>query len=505
MLYNDLLASEVVDKKYYGKVYTPKHIVDSMLAPVFAGQLGYQAICDPACGSGDFLVPIAEELCQRIRSNSEDKESLLHTLGALTGYDVDKEAVAKCQQRLLDVSMRMLGYTPDTVGRILHIDAMDAVRNEEGKFDYVIGNPPYVRIQNLESHRRERIKREGWTYYRGSSDLYIVFYELGMRLLRSSGELIYISPSGWLRSDAGRAMREDLLTNHSVISVSDYGAHQVFPKVSTYTGIFHFRNGYDPSIKPVARKYIDNGFSGDCTLVRNSSRWSVLSAELAGIFGKKAYLTLGSVADVHVGIQTLADKVFVLSVLKYGPDSVTCHAGGRAIKLERDAVRKIFKASVMKNGHDKVNRIVIYPYDNKGRLLPENEIKTRWPIAYGWLLRNKGHLLSRDKGTFDPERWYAYGREVSILSGFGEKILTSGMNREPNFQKCIDPDALFYSGYCIKPKPGVNWNRLLIELNGNRMNAFIRAFSQPFRNGWYSYAKRYIQDFPVSKQVLDHA
>ena len=195
---------------------------------------------------------------------------------------------------------------------------------------------------------------------------------------------------------------------------------------------------------------------------------------------------LSEVADIHVGIQTLADDVFI-----FPKGSVDIEPGVR---------RRILKASLMKDGRDSSERAVIYPY-RQGRLLPEKELKARYPKAYAYLRKHKSRLLARDKGAFDPRKWYGYGREVSIVKGFGVKILTSGMNPQPNFQLCDSPKTLFYSGYCIKPRAGVSISRLLTELNSERMWQYIRLTSRPYQNGWHSYAKSYIQSFTVSEAV----
>ena len=110
-------------------------------------------------------------------------------------------------------------------------------------------------------------------------------------------------------------------------------------------------------------------------------------------------------------------------------------------------------------------------------------------------------MLARDKGATEPQRWYGFGRDVAIVSGFGEKILTSAMNPAPNFQHCDDADALFYSGYSVKPRSGVCLPALLEELNSEAMDKYIRLVSRPYRNGWYSYAKSFIRSFPVSGDV----
>ena len=173
-------------------------------------------------------------------------------------------------------------------------------------------------------------------------------------------------------------------------------------------------------------------------------------------------------------------------------------------RFERWILRDIVKASVMKGGADPVHRVVIFPYDGAGKPLPERRIAADAPIVYNWLQSNKERLTRRDKGKLDPSKWYAFGRQVSLVSGFGEKILTSGMNREPNFQICPNADATFYSGYCVKPKPTMNidMDSLLAVLNSDDMDFFIRRRSRPYQGGWMSYAKSFIQDFPIHPKAL---
>ena len=229
---------------------------------------------------------------------------------------------------------------------------------------------------------------------------------------------------------------------------------------------------------------------------------------------------LSEIADIHVGIQTLADGVFIRPIVETAgnqPASIRrlletslgyathlpWNTDDGTMLLERWILRPIVKASVLKDGCDPIQRAVIFPYDENGKLLSESYIADNAPVAYEWLSSNKPRLLNRDKGQFDPARWYAFGRHVSITSGFGPKILTSGMNRHPNFQLCPDPDATFYSGYCVKPKDDVDLEKLLAALNSDDMDFFISHTSRPYQGGWMSYAKSFIKDFPVPRSVLE--
>ncbi|MCY4158232.1 MAG: Eco57I restriction-modification methylase domain-containing protein [Bacteroidetes bacterium] len=487
--------------KTFGKVYTPAWVVNYMLTPLFERSLKDVHICDPACGAGDFLVPTAKQICERaIKASKIERLQYINTLKQLTGYDIDQEAVKHCRERLSSVSGDILGQDfPHDFWRVREIDAMDAQEQDQERFDWVVGNPPYVRIQHLESDRRDKIKRAGWSYFYGSSDLYIVFFELGLRLLKKGGNLRFISPSGWIRNDAGKPMRKDLETKHEIVSLCDFRDFQAFPSVSTYTCITHIcKNGRNSNEK--IRQWDGDSFSIQANLVKSEMRWAVVDKP-AKMGKTSSMVKLSDIADIRVGIQTLADKVFILELLDCNGKFITVKSTHDQFDIERMSVKRILKASVLKKGKDKISRVIIYPYNDKGKLIPEDEFSDKFPCAYQWLFANKDQLLSRDKGAFCKSKWYGFGREVGIRSAFGRKILTSGMNPKPNFQICNDPDTLFYSGYCIKPHNGIKLVALQKVLNSPDMDIHIKTFSQPFRGGWYSYAKRYISDFPIKASL----
>ena len=493
---------EISATKFYGKVYTPAWVVQEMLGRVVGSLTEGVRICDPACGSGDFLVPIAEEVCARA-SVAEDAAHYWTTLRCLTGYDIDAQAAQLCRERLSEVCERVLGRSlPPDWWRIFNMDALEAWHRDRDSFDWVVGNPPYVRVQHLEKERREQIRRGGWQYFRGSGDLYMVFFELGLRLLRRGGRLQYISPSGWLRNMAGSQMREDLERNHGIEAIYDFKDYQVFPRVSTYTCITQFRKN-DQSGETLAQRWTGTEFAGSYQLRKESFGWSIDDVRPRPE-SSVGTVRLGDITDINVGIQTLADSVFILNIEKWGQELIHCSANGTAVVLEKEAVKRILKASVLKNGKDPVDRVVIYPYDESGRLIEEKNLAASFPRAYRWLLTNKSRLLARDKGAFSAARWYAYGRSVGILSALGKKILTSGMNPRPNFQICLDPETLFYSGYGIKPRDGITMKSLQKALNSEAMDQHIRMVSQPFRGGWFSYAKRYVQEFRVPVKALSY-
>ena len=509
-------------RKRHGVVYTPPLIVTLILdqvLPQSADELATASICDPACGDGAFLTAAARRILSRL-----PRADALPALHRLTGYDIDGRALQKSRARLDTI---LSEHYPDTrIDWNLHErNAFDraSFHGDAGRFTHIVGNPPYVRVQHLEQSGRSRIAGQ-WNVIRGATDLYLVFYELGLDLLCSGGVLGYITPSSWLRSDSGRSLRRLLTEGHQVSRIIDFGQHQVFDDVTTYTVIAVIQKDGPTSDIPV-KKFDGFGFhdAGVITVDCESSTLPWTAATPAERERMQRLIargpSLSEVADIHVGIQTLADSVFIRPVaetagcqltptrrlLESGAPYVThlpWHTDNGTMMLECWILRPVVKASVLKDGCDPVQRAVIFPYDDHGKLLPEKYIAENAPTAYEWLLSHKSRLLNRDKGRFDPTRWYAFGRHVSITSGFGPKILTSGMNRQPNFQLCPDPNATFYSGYCVKPKAGIDPEKLLAALNSDDMDFYIRHTSRPYQGGWMSYAKSFIKDFPVPQTVL---
>ena len=446
-------------RKRHGVVYTPEFIVGLILGhtlPSNPDELAQAAVCDPACGDGAFLTAAARRMLDAL-----PREAALSALRRLTGYDIDGAALARCRQQLDGL---LAAYYPDERidWNIIRRNALDrpAFRADGGRFTHIIGNPPYVRVQHLERDGRQRLAGQ-WSVLRGATDLYLIFFELGLDLLRPGGMLGYITPSSWLRSDSGAPLRRYLTESHQVKKLIDFAEHQIFSEVTTYTAITFIEKSGEksgPSAFIPAEKYDGRRLhpGGQIALdPADPARPWVASTDaerrrLAALARRGP--KLGEIADIHVGIQTLADAVFILPEAglpeavapgESRPGYSAVSLRGETAWLESRMLREIVKASVIQGGQDRQRRLLIYPYDADGKLLPEEELAESAPAVYRWLLANQARLLQRDKGQCDPQRWYAFGRPVSILSGFGDKILTSGMNRRPNFQRCPNPGGHF--------------------------------------------------------------
>jgi len=108
-------------------------------------------------------------------------------------------------------------------------------------FDIVIGNPPYVQIQKRKDNQADW-KNEKYLTYNSLGDMYCLFYEKGVRILKEKGSLCYITQNKWMRAGYGVNLREYLSQKVNTKSVFDFGMTQHFDSGTTYTCILHIEN-----------------------------------------------------------------------------------------------------------------------------------------------------------------------------------------------------------------------------------------------------------------------
>ena len=484
--------------KEYGVVYTPEWIVDLIFDKTIKRHRPSMRVCDPACGDGAFLSRLVARICDTLPAKDCRK-----ALENISGMDIDPKALAKCRNRLNGV-LATKGKRLKIKWSLHCIDATSrkSIAPYEGRFDYVVGNPPYVRIQHLGAARRKKLQRDWVLARHGSTDLYIAFFEIGMFLLKQDGRLGYITPNTYAKTSAGQDLRHFMLMNHAIHCLIDFGSHQVFKDATTYSLITVINKNRKSESFSLCRydgdNIVNNGMVSTSRLSLKGM-WILESEEMLREIDKirTRGRPLKEIADIHVGIQTLADKVFILE--KKGKKSglvVAYDMHGSDVHIEAAITKPILKASLMKDGKDVKERIIIFPYDD-GKLMAEKSLMEKYPLAYQYLKKHKKILLGRDKGEFDASRWYAFGRDCGLTTTFGNKILTSGMNKKPNFQKCPEPEYTFYSGYCVKPKIDVDINDLLSTLNSEDMHFYITHTSRDYQSGWKSYAKSFIQDYGI--------
>jgi len=222
-------------------------------------------ICDPACGSGAFLNQALDFLMTEHRYIDELQAKLLDVPiifsdieksileNNLFGVDVNEESVeiaklslwlrtAQPNRKLNDLNNNI------KCGNSLIDDpavAGDKAFNwqeefpqvfENGGFDVVIGNPPYVQLQSM-GEMSEILKNCGYETFDKGADLYCIFSERGYTLLKNGGIQSFIMQNKWMLVAYGKPLRK-FLSKTGLRQVLNFGDVQFFQEATTYVCIF---------------------------------------------------------------------------------------------------------------------------------------------------------------------------------------------------------------------------------------------------------------------------
>lgn len=412
--------------KNLGEVFTPNYLVKNILNFVdYKNNILKKHIIDNSCGDGAFLIEIVQRYCEKyielnktINGLKEDLEKYIH------GIEIDNNNYQSCLQKL---NLVVESYKINNVewnivyGNTLDIDIFDE------KMDFVVGNPPYVRIHNLD----DNINRNKFQLLdTGMIDLYIIFFEIGFKMLHKQGKMCLITPNSFLSSLAGKSLRKYIINSKKFCKFIDLEHFQAFKPITTYNCITMFDNhklqnkieyySYDKiNMLPVFQRNIlyDEFFQHEkfffCTKNQNKILNEINNIEI----NKKI--------EVKNGLATLADNVFIGD-----------------FDFESELILDIIKAA---NGKWKK---IIYPY-KEGKKINEDELKNNFKNIYEYLYSFKDKLLLRNITNKDD--WYLFGRTQAIKDINQTKISINTTIKDLKSIKLakVKPNQAVYSGLYI--------------------------------------------------------
>lgn len=188
----------------HGTFYTPPALVRRLLAMAEAQGIDWARarVCDPACGGGAFLAPVALRMVRALAGRPAE-EIMHHLAGHLAGYEVDSFAAWMSQAFLRAALVDLQAEAPQIV---TVADTLALPDEHMGRWDLVIGNPPYGRVKLAAAERRR------WKSLSGHANLYGLFTEQATRLAAPGGLVAYVTPTSFLGGQYFSGLR-DLLTS----------------------------------------------------------------------------------------------------------------------------------------------------------------------------------------------------------------------------------------------------------------------------------------------------
>ncbi|MGA2034319.1 MAG: N-6 DNA methylase [Thermoguttaceae bacterium] len=393
-------------------------------------------------------------------------------------------------------------------------------------FDCIIGNPPYIRVQELNQWAADECAFYKWRFKsaaKGNYDIYVVFVERCLELLAPDGLLGFIMPHKFWQARYGEGLRKIIADGKHLRSIIDFAHQQVFQGATTYTAIHVCGKSPGPEMLDYAR--FDDLHDGvaQCSLIDADRRKTV-----AGVSRRKARQPprgsspfqfadaareidakpLSSFARLAQGFKTGADKVFVVELIEAHDKSaiVRSEATGNTHEVEAASLRPLVKSEHMKAYCVLPTALrLVFPYTRKEgtwRLLNPKEMEVAFPKLWrGYLVPLRGELAKREDGRWDGDKFYRYSRPQNFEPLSQPKIMNPDICEHP--QMCWDASGEFVfsggaaGGVAILPSPRISSALLMGILNSKFADDWIRQNGTPYRGGYLNCEIRFIKNLPI--------
>ncbi|MBN1458030.1 MAG: N-6 DNA methylase, partial [Armatimonadetes bacterium] len=402
---------------------------------------------------------------------------------------------------------------------------------KSGGFDAVIGNPPYVRIQNLREEQPREVSyyEDAYTAAVGKYDLYALFLEKSTQLLRANGRLGMIIPNKFLISDYGSGIRGHLAEKGSVSELVSFQQLQVFEQASIYTCILLWSRERKRRMDYVEFSSLDNVANDLSDLAGAVASGRASRAALAvpkgdGVWhltaDAAAHVVLGlpdrwstfdKVTDrVFQGIITGGDKLFIFEDVKKGGDAWTVHSRqfDRDFRIEKSLLRPFLRGSSIKRYFvTGIDSYILYPYKADGDstvFYTESELTRQFPLAWRYLQFAKSEMSARGSARMEYQTWYALWcpRDIHLLTG--PKLLVPTIALAPSFALDAKGEFFFLGSGAGGPgaygltfkEHGVDPLYALGILNSRVTDIHVRATSSVFQGGYRAYSQQFLTTIP---------
>ena len=467
-------TKDITSEKSNGRFYTPDFIVNNILdmSGYYGTAILKRHVMDNSCGDGAFLAEIVRRYCEAANNIGLPPEEIAHQLSEFVhGVEINSTECEKCKFSVAQTAAQFNVFDVNwdiNCGNALLTQAYD------NKMDFVLGNPPYVRVHNA-GDSLETIKTFSFAQ-NGMTDLFIAFYELGLKMLNEQGVLGYITPSSYFNSIAGKAMRQHLIRHNLIEKIIDLKHYQAFA-ATTYTTITILKKAKQDSFvfyyqfdeKNRIPYFVDVLTPDDFFI--NSNFYFSNKQKLKML--KKILYNLGHCnIAVKNGFATLCDPVFI-----------------KDFDFKSKYIIPVIKASTGRTTS------IFYPYDKNSHLISENELRKDIKL-YHYLLDRKELLQKRSSDKDAHDSWYAYGRSQAISDTYKNKISINTLARTPEDLKLIDaPSGTgVYSGLYII---GDNVNIATIKnmLLSEEFLSYISLLGKYKSGGYYTFSSKDLKAF----------
>lgn len=493
---------------------TPKKIVEMILDEIDYTNENVlkKTIIEPSFGDGNFLIQIIKRIVEQGKKNQLSSNQLSNIIKQhVFGIEKDEILYQKTINRL-NKYLNKYKISINWNKNLFCGDTLLLYHQFENKFDYVVGNPPFVRIHNIDNEYRKVFDKFQFT--NGMIDLYIIFYEIGIKILNDIGKLGFISPNSFLKNTSQQTFRNYLIKNKYLSHIYDFKTSKIFSDASTYTCICILDKNITNSDNIMYKEY--NMYNIELTELFTyeefekkfiNKSWNLCSKENLQFLeeNEKCKEKIKNIAIVQNGITTNKDDVFIhniflnkeltipfnneLQTIVYFQDK-----DNEIIEIESEILKQCVKISKYNGIID--NTYIIFPYKNIE--MTEDVLMNKFPKTYKYLKKHYKELLNRDIDKKD--KWYLFGRSQGLKNIGKKKIIFKHIlnKHEPQIiPYLLDENTVCYSG--IYTTTDKNIDKLKQIFESKDFSKYCSLVGKDMNGGYISISSKMIKEYGIYK------
>ena len=430
--------------------------------------------------------------------------------------DAVKKEIAELESYFEEINSNKI-YLGAFEWRIEFPEVLDADGNFIG-FDCVIGNPPYIQLQSMgtDADVLERMKYK--TYVR-TGDIYCLFYEQGMNLLKPNGCLCYITSNKWMRAGYGKELRQYFIAKTNPVLLIDFAGIKIFDAATVETNILIAKKeSYTQNTLACIISNTDdlNKLSVlvqqqavECRFASSDS-WVILSPIEQSI--KQKIDTIGTPLkdwniNIYRGVLTGYNDAFIISTEKRNEILANCQTEDERTRTA-ELIRPILRGRDIKR----------YAYNWAGLYLiatfPSRHYDIEmYPAVKQYLLTfgiekleqtGKAYIVNGEKIKARKKtnnKWFEIQDSISYWEDFSKpKIVWGNLNLTPNYALVENNSFINAPSSMIVPAS----KYLLAILNSKIADFYIKLLGVTRNGGYFEYKPMFIEQLPIPQLKIEN-
>ena len=392
------------------------------------------------------------------------------------------------------------------------------VLDDEGNFigfDCIIGNPPYIQLQSIE-HDADILERMEYETYARTGDIYCLFYEQGMNVLKENGCLCYITSNKWMRAGYGENLRNYFATKTNPTLLVDFAGVKIFDaatveanilltnkeanKYSTLACIFSDTNGLSKLSDFIQQQGVECEFS-------SSDSWVILSPIEQSI--KRKIEAIGTPLkdwdiNIYRGVLTGYNEAFIISTEKRNEILANCQSEEERQRTA-ELIRPILRGRDIKRyGYNWAGLWIIATFPSRHYNIEDFPAVKSYFLSVGIeRLEQTGevHTVNGEKIKARKKtcnKWFETQDSISYWEDFYKpKIVWGNLNLSAAYS--IAADGIFVNAPCPMIVPASKY--LLAILNSKVADYYIRQLGVTRNGGYFEYKPMFVENLPVPNNI----